>query len=113
MIDELDFRCEHCGEKTEYDEMQHSLCPLCFDEFVNNNELMFAYAEKHKQEFYAEWCYGVEGDYYPELLALCRSEITRDLKLNKPYAIKYLRDFCSEDISDYIEFCMKTENEGM
>lgn len=110
MTHDLDTRCEICLEDTAYDELEYGICMQCRDEILNDRELMLSYAEKNEKEFYAEWCYGAQGDYYPELTALCKREMQRDISLEKPYALKYLCDFCKEDLSDYIDFCRKELN---
>lgn len=103
-------KCENCGCEVEYDEVQYGVCVECFDEFTNDLDLMLAYADKYEKDFYAEFCYGVTGDYFQEALSLFKREIQKDISLNKKYALDFLREFCLIDTYDYIEFCIKEMN---
>ena len=102
-----DERCRVCGDDFEYDELTYGVCAECYEEFINDEELMLAYVDKHEYEFYADYCFNVNRDCYVETIKILRAKIEGDIKLKMPYALTYLRDFCHNDMSDYIDFCVK------
>lgn len=104
--------CKVCNDDFNEDEQVCGVCPWCVDNYLDNYEYALEYINDNylDRKFYVEYCFNVENeDYVPGLVYMCKREIDDDIKMHKGYAIDLLKSFLREDLSSYIDWCLKKD----
>lgn len=98
--------CKICGEEiTEEEEYNNSgICNDCQLEIFYDFDAMLAYVNQDPADFYVRWRYSAEGDFTPDLTALCKEHIDREIKLYSMSERYNLIEYCKGDESHYIDF---------
>ena len=116
-------RCAYCGDEAEYDELEYGWCQECIDEVTCDTDLMLEYIEDHsngllkptfEHEFFVNYCYNADDKQCSTaLMLLCKYQVIKEIKLNTNGRRELLSDFVREDLSHYLEWVKKKEDEEL